>query len=210
MGTDRENTGRRSVPDPGCYVLDRRGFAFITSYINRCNMVITVGLRRHIETRTGSMPDYNGGSTKTHKLFDGSSAINKAGQCGLATDQRGSLRFDGMCDSGAYEFAATCRVLTFKDRDFSTGSTLDFSRCIIEVGPNVGIKNSTTVKFTAGKHLVLGNGFSVEQLSKLEVFLDPALDTSMLTSLEAPAPRTTTPAPTPATLGATGSAPHRG
>jgi hypothetical protein len=46
----------------------------------------------------------NGGPTLTHALLEGSNAINAAGNCGLDTDQRGSLRFDGACDSGAVEF----------------------------------------------------------------------------------------------------------
>ena len=46
----------------------------------------------------------NGGPTLTHALLAGSSAIDAAGVCGLVTDQRGVLRNDGACDSGAYEF----------------------------------------------------------------------------------------------------------
>lgn len=46
----------------------------------------------------------HGGPTLTHALLAGSSAIDAAGDCGLATDQRGSPRDDGACDSGAYEF----------------------------------------------------------------------------------------------------------
>ncbi len=45
----------------------------------------------------------NGGPTQTHALLDGSSAIDGAGACGLATDQRGVAR-DAACDSGAFEF----------------------------------------------------------------------------------------------------------
>ena len=47
----------------------------------------------------------NGGSTETHALLAGSSAIGAAGACGLSTDQRGFLR-DETCDSGAYEYAS--------------------------------------------------------------------------------------------------------
>lgn len=49
----------------------------------------------------------NGGPTWTHALLPGSIAIDAAGDCGLATDQRSFLRWDGSCDSGAFEFAAT-------------------------------------------------------------------------------------------------------
>ncbi|MBI3247370.1 MAG: hypothetical protein HYZ50_12790 [Deltaproteobacteria bacterium] len=48
----------------------------------------------------------NGGNTGTHALVLGSPAIELAGTCGLATDQRGFLRVVGDCDSGAYEFDA--------------------------------------------------------------------------------------------------------
>ncbi len=47
----------------------------------------------------------NGGPTRTHALLAGSTAIDAAGACGLATDQRGVARDDGSCDSGAYELA---------------------------------------------------------------------------------------------------------
>lgn len=46
----------------------------------------------------------NGGPTETHALIAGSSAIDAASSCELvATDQRGFLRHDGACDSGAFE-----------------------------------------------------------------------------------------------------------
>jgi len=45
----------------------------------------------------------NGGPTLTHALLPGSVAIDAAGDCGLATDQRGFPRDQGACDSGAYE-----------------------------------------------------------------------------------------------------------
>jgi hypothetical protein len=47
----------------------------------------------------------NGGPTATHALFAGSSAIDAAGACGLARDQRDYVR-DSFCDSGAFEFGA--------------------------------------------------------------------------------------------------------
>jgi len=49
----------------------------------------------------------NGGSTQTHALFPGSLAIDAAGECGLDTDQRGFLRWDGACDSGSFEYGGT-------------------------------------------------------------------------------------------------------
>jgi predicted outer membrane repeat protein len=47
----------------------------------------------------------NGGPTQTHALLPASSAIDAAGECGLALDQRSFLR-DGLCDSGAFELGA--------------------------------------------------------------------------------------------------------
>jgi hypothetical protein len=49
----------------------------------------------------------NGGPTQTHALLASSVAIDAAGECGLPTDQRGLLRWDGACDSGAFEYGAT-------------------------------------------------------------------------------------------------------
>ena len=60
----------------------------------------------------------NGGPTLTHALLPGSSAINAAGNCGLATDQRGLLRWDGTCDSGPFEYGAT-------PADVNQGGVLD-------------------------------------------------------------------------------------
>ena len=50
-------------------------------------------------------PAGNGGPTRTHALLAGSSAIDQAGTCGLAVDQRGFVR-DAHCDAGAYEHGA--------------------------------------------------------------------------------------------------------
>ena len=50
----------------------------------------------------------NGGPTKTHALLPGSVAIDAAGACGLATDQRGASRPAGFCDSGAFELQLPC------------------------------------------------------------------------------------------------------
>jgi hypothetical protein len=48
----------------------------------------------------------NGGPTQTHALLPGSVAIDAAGDCGLDTDQRDFLRWDGACDSGSFEYGA--------------------------------------------------------------------------------------------------------
>jgi CSLREA domain-containing protein len=50
----------------------------------------------------------NGGPTFTHALVAGSPAIDFAGACGLATDQRGVARPQGAaCDAGAFEVLVT-------------------------------------------------------------------------------------------------------
>ena len=54
----------------------------------------------------------HGGPTLTHALFPGSVAIDAAGACGLANDQRGFARNDGVCDSGSFELGAGCFTLT--------------------------------------------------------------------------------------------------
>ena len=45
------------------------------------------------------------GPTRTHALLEGSAAIDVAGECFPATDQR-RFRRDDRCDSGAFEFGA--------------------------------------------------------------------------------------------------------
>ena len=47
----------------------------------------------------------NGGPTLTHALLPMSVAIDAAGVCELRADQRGVLRNDGVCDSGAFEYS---------------------------------------------------------------------------------------------------------
>ena len=48
----------------------------------------------------------NGGPTRTHALLADATPIDAAGNCGLAEDQRGFPRSDGVCDSGSVEFGA--------------------------------------------------------------------------------------------------------
>ena len=60
------------------------------------------------DTLTGLDPVLadNGGPTLTHALLSGSNAIDMAGDCGLAADQRLAPRDDGSCDSGSFEFGS--------------------------------------------------------------------------------------------------------
>ena len=48
----------------------------------------------------------NGGATPTHAISPESTARDAAVNCDLTSDQRGRLRNDGACDSGAFEFGA--------------------------------------------------------------------------------------------------------
>jgi hypothetical protein len=61
--------------------------------------------RAGVDPLLGPLAD-NGGSTDTMALPAGSPAIDSAGSCGLATDQRGMPR-TAPCDSGAFEAPAT-------------------------------------------------------------------------------------------------------
>ena len=55
------------------------------------------------DPKLGPLQDH-GGSTRTHALLGGSSAINTGNNATcLATDQRGYPRNDGYCDIGAFE-----------------------------------------------------------------------------------------------------------
>ena len=63
-----------------------------------------LGFRR-LTGLSGNLADW-GGPTLTHGLKSHSSAIDAAGTCGLATDQRGFLRDPDACDSGAHERGA--------------------------------------------------------------------------------------------------------
>ncbi len=53
----------------------------------------------------------NGGPTLTHAIRAGSPAVDAAGDCGLAADQRGFARDDGPCDSGSVEFGKDVLLL---------------------------------------------------------------------------------------------------
>lgn len=62
----------------------------------------TTADRRGVDPLLGALAN-NGGPTDTLALGAGSPAIDFAGDCGLATDQRGLPRPLGTCDAGAFE-----------------------------------------------------------------------------------------------------------
>ena len=69
-----------------------------------------------------SIPLNHGGPTSPHVLLASTNAINLAGDCGLATDQRLGPRVDGSCDSGPFEFGAVPPDQIFSD-GFESGNT---------------------------------------------------------------------------------------
>ncbi len=80
----------------------------------------------------------NGGPTPTHALLAGSSAIDGAGDCGLAADQRGFGR-DAICDSGAFEFDGAPAIVASVG-----GLTPQLARCTnVTAGGTVDIEDRT-------------------------------------------------------------------
>jgi len=76
----------------------------------------------------------NGGKTDTHILLPGSPAIDNAGTCGLADDQRGEPREADACDTGSVEVQKATLTIT-KDTDpagllsFSFSSDIPDENC---------------------------------------------------------------------------------
>ena len=68
----------------------------------------------------------NGGPTQTHALLESSNAIDHAGDCGQAQDQRGFPRDPNLCDSGAFEYPETA---LFED-GFESGDTSAWSETV--------------------------------------------------------------------------------
>ena len=113
----------------------------------------------------------NGGPTMTH-LINGSpgavsNAINFAGVCGLATDQRGYARDDGLCDSGSYEYGAgPCTLLELKEDTITGAETHQCQE--IHLGPNLAIMGpSGHLTATAELQVVFLDGVSVLTDGKL-------------------------------------------
>ena len=76
----------------------------------------------------------NGGKTETHILLPGSPAIDNAGTCGLADDQRGEPREADACDTGSVEVQKATLTIT-KETDptgllgFSFSSDIPDENC---------------------------------------------------------------------------------
>ena len=115
----------------------------------------------------------NGGPTMTHALLAGSSAIDAAGVCGLASDQRGALRDDGTCDAGAFEFIPCPDLVLSNDTVVGTET---FEHCqIIIVGPDFSVASTGVLTLRAGKQVALTNGTSIETDGQLTIEIDPDL-----------------------------------
>lgn len=114
----------------------------------------------------------NGGTTETHALGAASEAIDAAGDCGLATDQRPAARV-GACDSGAYERVDCLREYTESTVDIAVGWFGDPCHSVI-MGPDfivTGPNGSLTV--LAGYLVTLKNGVEIQDRGVLSISLIP-------------------------------------
>ncbi len=97
----------------------------------------------------------NGGPTFTHNLVTDSPAIDAAGACGVATDQRGFVRNVGDCDIGSVEFGAAAPV---SDPCDTATPTLG---CIVNGvlnQPCQGGPGKDVIVGTSGEDVMLGGG----------------------------------------------------
>jgi hypothetical protein len=126
------------------------------------------------DTLTGLDPVLtdNGGPTPTHALLEGSNAIDLAGDCGLATDQRGAPRFDGACDGGAFELTP-CPLLILSG--ITVDMTEEYEECDIQAGPDLLVTSTGDLVLRSGKGVAILDGFEVESGGGLTVEIDPDL-----------------------------------
>lgn len=128
----------------------------------------------------------NGGPTFTYELLEGSNAIDAAGNCAsldpvLVADQRAAPRFDGACDSGAFEFGG-CPLLELMDDMVVT--TEVYEECEIHAGPGFSVLGpGGDLTLTAGKQVVLFDGVEIDGTATIG--LDP--DLQITAALEAAA-----------------------
>ena len=115
----------------------------------------------------------NGGPTMTHALLGGSTAINKAGPCGKAMDQRGAAR-KNPCDSGAFEEIG-CALLE-KDTEIISGAQTLSTCSTALLGPDVIVEAPNgSLTLTAGARVTIEGDFVVDQGAKLVLGIDPLL-----------------------------------
>ena len=108
----------------------------------------------------------NGGPTKTHALLSDSNAIDFAGDCGLATDQRGVLRSDGDCDSGSFEYVPSGEPEVISDRTITESESHEAEE--IQLGPNLTVMGP-------GGHLTVTGTTSVFFVNEVAVLTDGRL-----------------------------------
>jgi hypothetical protein len=126
-------------------------------------------------TLTGIDPTLadNGGPTMTHALLAGSTAINNAGSCAPAMDQRGAARRNP-CDSGAFEKIG-CALLEIES--VIIDATQTESTCSTALlGPDVIVEAPNgSLTLTAGARVTIEGPFIVDQGARLELSIDPLL-----------------------------------
>lgn len=120
----------------------------------------------------------NAGPTQTHALASDSTAIDAAGVCGLATDQRGVLRDDGTCDSGSYEFKP---CLAPQGEDFVVPDGVTMAEETFEACNSITVNdrdilgpNGHLILRTAGT-VILDNGFECGVDGRLTVEIDSGI-----------------------------------
>ena len=132
---------------------------------------------------TGFLPFLtdNGGLTQTHALVAGSSAIDTAGFCAVATDQRGAPRV-GACDIGAFEYLG-CPELELDNDVIAVAET--YEECAISVGPKVSVvgpggdltlRTGTSATFSSGFSVENGASLTVEQDGSLQMILPELIE----------------------------------
>ncbi len=133
------------------------------------------------DTLTGLDPVLmdNGGPTRTHALLAGSTAIDAAGSCGLPVDQRGVVRPDGFCDSGAYE-RAPCQAPDGDAFDIPDGTMvsdeLTVETCTLITLADVDVFASGHLILRTAGRVEIGNGFEVDGLAaRLTVDIDSGI-----------------------------------
>jgi hypothetical protein len=85
----------------------------------------------------------NGGPSETHTLLDGSVAIDAAGSCGLADDQRGYGR-DALCDSGSFEHAGSCKLVLEGAATATVGEAMELDVHCATPNGRVGIAGGSS------------------------------------------------------------------
>jgi len=108
----------------------------------------------------------NGGPTPTHALLPGSPGVDAGVTPCPRTDQRGSLRFDGSCDVGAYELVPPLLefVLTLQD-DLLTWTDISDSLSYDLIRGELGVLRASGGDFSAATTECLADNHPTTSLS---------------------------------------------